>query len=352
MLVTIRFVCRGLLSAALLAASVGATRAADDAKAPQVTKLPPVSEESQSSNAPKTKAADKKASDASDKAPAPKAKKLKQLSQQMSERRDRVRRLITALRQQPFNTQQNDCAEILQFCRGFGCNTELFDNAGSGQKVNGITCLCWDVPCGGYNMMTVSEGHLAGRIGYGGQSGPSELAAVLALSEVPANYPARCGKLIRNVADLIEYEKLTCRAGSDMSLKLVALSHYVREPSWKDSRDNEWTLRRMVTEELNRPVGNAQHAATNRLFGLVCAMNRFKTDKAAIDGDLVRAESYISEATTYAFSAQNTDGSWGRTANRDYANAVASTACMLEWLMPSTPAAPSKTPASPARSTF
>ncbi len=129
-----------------------------------------------------------------------------------------------------------------------------------------------------------------------------------------------------------------------MSLKLVALSHYVREPSWKDNLGNEWTLRRMVGEELNRPVGAGPHAATNRLLGLVCALERFKSDSAhagkdaAIDGDLARAENYIAEATTYAYAAQNTDGSWGRTASRDYANAVANTSHMLEWLMASTPA--------------
>ena len=228
MLVTIRFVCRGLLSAAICCLRRSCTRAGGRRRHRKVTKLPPVSEESESSEARRdeSRCAGRprcfangqdvenrcRQKDAQVRRQA--KNKLKQLSQEMAERRDRVRRLITALRQQPFNTQQNDCAEILEFCRGFGCNTELFDNAGSGQKVNGITCLCWNMPCGGYDMMTVSEGHLAGRIGYGCQSEPSELAAVLALSEVPANYPARCGKLIRNVADLIEYEKLTCRAGS------------------------------------------------------------------------------------------------------------------------------------------
>src|SRR5262249_54378183 len=140
-------------------------------------------------NATKDKVDDTSKSDKSDaddsekdSAPAakPKPKKLKQLTPEMTERRDRVRRLLTALRQQPFNTQQNDCSDILEFLRGFGCNTELSDNAGSGQKVNGITCLCWNMPCAGYELMTYSEGHLAARIGYGYQSQPSELAAVLA----------------------------------------------------------------------------------------------------------------------------------------------------------------------------
>ena len=174
--------------------------------------------------------------------PRQQAKKVKHLSPEMTERRDHVRRLLAALRTQPFNTQQNTCTDVLDFCRAFGCETELTDNATSGQKVNGITCLCWNMPCGGYELMTVSEGHLAPRVGYGYQNNSSELAAVLALAHVPADYPARAGKTVRTVADLIEYEKLTCRPGLDMSLKLVALANYVQEPSWKDSLGGEWTL--------------------------------------------------------------------------------------------------------------
>ena len=251
----------------------------------------------------------------------------------MAGRRDRVRRLLQSLREQPFNTQQNNSSDVLEFCRGFGCETQLLDNAGSGQKVNGITCLCWGVPCAGTEMMSYSDGHLAPRIGYGYQSQPSELAAIFALSDVPTNYPARVGRVVRTVADMIEYEKLNCRTGSDMSLKLVALSHYVKEPSWKDRLGNEWTLERMVTEELARPANGADHAATNRLLGLVCALNRFKADKVSLEGDLERAKMYVDESLAYAYSTQNTDGSWGRATNRDYASAVSATAHMLQWLI-------------------
>ena len=45
------------------------------------------------------------------------AKKVKQLSKEMAERRDKVRRLLAALRTQPFNTQQNTCSDVLEFCR-------------------------------------------------------------------------------------------------------------------------------------------------------------------------------------------------------------------------------------------
>ena len=276
---------------------------------------------------------------AKESAPAAKlAKKVKQLSAEMSERRDRVRRVLTALRSQPFNTQQNTCRDVLDFCHAFGCDTELTDNANSGQKVNGITCLCWNMPCAGYELMTISEGHLAPRVGYGYQDGSSELAAILALSHVPAAYPARAGRTVRTVADLIEYEKLTCRAGLDMSLKLVALANYVREPSWKDSLGGEWTLQRIVGGELGRPQGTQSHAATNRLLGLVAAVERFKEDKIPLDGDLARAKRYIDESIDYAYAAQNTDGSWGRPTGRDYATAVSSTAHMLQWLVLALPA--------------
>jgi len=266
------------------------------------------------------------------------AKKVKQLSPEMVERRDRVRRLLTALRTQPFNTQQNTCTDILDFCRAFGCETELADNATSGQKVNGITCLCWNMPCGGYELMTISQGHLAPRVGYGYQNNSSELAAILALSHVPAEYPARAGKTVRTVADLIEYEKLTCRPKLDMSLKLVALANYVQEPAWKDSLGGEWTLQRVVAEELSRPAGAHPHAATNRLLGLCAALERFKSDKIPLEGDLGRAKHYIDESIDYAYSSQNTDGSWGRLTKREYATAISYTAHMLEWLVTNLPA--------------
>ena len=350
MLVIFRLGCRCFLASAMVFGFVSLTRA-DDATAPKPPKAADqaapantakkTTDDAKDTTEPAAKTDTPSAEDAKkNSAPAikPKPKKLKQLTPEMTERRDRVRRLLTALRQQPFNTQQNDCSDILEFCRGFGCNTEFVDNAGSGQKVNGITCLCWNMPCAGYEMMTISEGHLTGRIGYGYQSQPSELAAVLALSEVAPDYPARFGRVVRTVADMIDYEKLTCRPGADMSMKLVALSHYVREPSWKDNLGNEWTLQRIVTEELNRPTGNTPHAATNRLMGLVAAVNRFKADKTTMDGDLARAEAYIDEAMQYAFTSQNSDGSWGRAVNRDYPTAVSYTAHMLEWLVSAVPA--------------
>ncbi len=324
MLVKFRIPFAGFFAIAVLLASVRPILAAEPKPA-----AAPASAETKNDSAAAKEAA-----------PAAKveAKPVKKLSPEMTDRRDKVRRVLAALRTQPFNTQQNTCTDVLDFCHAFGCETELTDNATSGQKVNGITCLCWNMPCGGYALITISEGHLAPRVGYGYQNNSSELAAVLALAHVPTDYPARAnGRTVRTVADLIEYEKLTCRPGLDMSLKLVALAEYVKEPSWKDSLGGEWTLQRVVAEELDRPQGTRTHAATDRLLGLCAALERFKNDKVPLEGDVARAKHYVDESIDYAYASQNTDGSWGRPTSRDYATAVAYTAHMLEWLVATLP---------------
>ncbi len=341
MLVKLRVPCGGFVAAVLLLSSMSLAQAADP-KTP-AAKTDKAEPSAAPAILPEEKPADKpvesvKSKDAAGPVAKPAIKKVKPLSPEMVDRRDHVRRVLTALRAQPFNTQQNTCTDVLDFCRAFGCDTELSDNATSGQKVNGITCLCWNMPCSGYELLGVSEGHLAPRVGYGYQNNSSDLAAVLALSHVPANYPARAGKTVRTVADLIEYEKLTCRPGTDMSLKLVALANYVQQPSWKDSLGHEWTLQRIVAEELNRPHGPHPHAATNRLLGLVAALERLKNDKIPLEGDLARAKSYVAESVDYAFSAQNSDGSWGPPSSRDTALAVDYTSHMLEWLVTGLPA--------------
>ncbi len=145
MLVKFRVPFATVFAVALLLASVRPVPAADPQTAAAKTDKP------SSPAAPALASAAAKTDSPAAKEPAaaakPEAKKVKQLSAEMAERRDQVRQLLAALRNQPFNTQQNTCTDILDFCRAFGCETELTDNATSGQKVNGITCLCWNMPC-------------------------------------------------------------------------------------------------------------------------------------------------------------------------------------------------------------
>ena len=141
-----------------------------------------------------------------------------------------------------------------------------------GQRINGITCLCWNYPCNGFEMLAVAAVATSPRIGYGYQERPGEFLATLALSGVPADYPVRVGKTFRKVADLVEAEKLACRSGGDQSLRLIGLSYYVDEPEWKNDLGETWSLERMIEEEIaaagrDGPRGRAESPDGPQLCG-------------------------------------------------------------------------------------
>ena len=370
MLYTIRNMCVcGLLLSLCLLGGAGVRAAGDTPAAapehPAVVKLPPVdgvsnkdadkdlpketgtaTEKSAEKPAeqPAEKTAEKSPEKTADAKPVqPKPQPKKTLTPAQTALRDRIRATLAFLREQPFNTRDNSPADIIQFCWAFGCQTEVHQGDSSGQGMNGITCLCWDFPCGGYRLLTTSDGHIAARIGYGLQERPSQFLAMLAVSHVPADYPLRAGNTTRTVADLVEHEKLTCRAREDLSLKLVGLSHYVDQPTWDNNLGESWSIERIIKEELSRPA-IAGPTGISKLLGLNFAVTGCQRRKQPIEGEYVRAKRFVEDYQGYALATQNYDGSWdlppaaGRRAERDYTSLLSATGQMVEWLALSLPA--------------
>ena len=228
--------------------------------------------------AAKTTAPEKKTAKAAAKLP-PK----KQLTAEQTALRDRIRQTLAGHGKQSFNTRESSPADILKFCRALGCQTEIYHGEDADQRINGITALCWDIPCGGRQLLFIDDGRIAARVGYGLQERPCELLAMLALSCVPPDYPLRVGKTVRTVADLVEHEKLTCRAGTDLSLKLTALSYYVDADAWKNDLGEPWSLRHIIREELSRSSLSGQQEIA-RLVGLSCALARCQKRKLPVRG--------------------------------------------------------------------
>ena len=118
----------------------------------------------------------------------------------------------------PFNTQQNSPTEIMSVCLAFGCNSEVSLEGPEGQRINGITCLCWNYPCNGFEMLGCRRRppRRADRLRLSGA--PGEFLAMLALSP-SADYPVRAGRDVRNVADWsrprswLAARAATCRSG-------------------------------------------------------------------------------------------------------------------------------------------
>ncbi|MBU4400106.1 MAG: hypothetical protein KKE86_12320, partial [Planctomycetes bacterium] len=244
---------------------------------------------------------------------------------------------------QTFNTRDNSATEILGRCLAFGCETEVSLESPRGQRINGITCLCWNYPCAGYNMLGYSREHIAARIGYGYQEHPGEFLAMLAMSRVPADYPVRVGKDERKVSDLVEAEKLGCREGSDKSLALIGLSYYLDEPVWQNDLGQQWSIERIIEEEIARPILTAPEGGLNRLMGLNYAVERREKEDEPIEGQFERAKKYIGEYQDYALKLQNSDGGWGphflaaKSTAGDPAAQLRATGRVLEWLALSLP---------------
>ena len=263
----------------------------------------------------------------------------RKLSREMAALRDRVRRTLAVYYRQPFNTRDNTAFEMMQACLAFGCNTTVRQGGPSGAKLNGITCLCWNYQCAGYELLTISQGHVAARLGYGLQGHPSQFLAVLAQSHVPGDYPIRVGKNVRNVADLVEYEKLTCRSAADLSFKLIGLMYYLEDDQpWENNLRETWSLERLVEEELARPAAVANCEGTQRVMGLSFAVNCCAARENPIEGPFQRAKEFVDQYQDYALRQQNSDGSWHpqffafRGASGSAPERLRSTGYILEWL--------------------
>ena len=271
------------------------------------------------------------------------AKSKPHLSPELTALRDQVRQELAAHQQQAFNTRQNSATEIMSVCLAFGCGSQVSLEGADGKRINGITCLCWNYPCQGFELLGFRQKNIAARIGYGYQEHPGELLATLAMSRVPDSYPVRVAQTVRKVADLVEAEKLGCRSGGDSSLKLIGLAYYVTEPEWKNDLGETWSIGRMIDEELAQPVVTAPDGGLSRLMGLNYAVARREKRGQPIEGQFQRAQRYVSQFQDFALSMQNPDGSWGpyflaaKAASPDAASQLRSTGRVLEWLAMSLP---------------
>ncbi|MGA2033666.1 MAG: hypothetical protein ABSG68_15535 [Thermoguttaceae bacterium] len=268
----------------------------------------------------------------------------KELTPAQTALRDRVRRTLAIQRQQTFNTLQNTPSDLLSFCLPFGCDTEIRAGGPTGQALNGITALCWNYSCAGSEPLMMCDGHIAARVGLNYQQQPAQLLAMLAMSHVGADYPLRVEKNVRTVADLVEAEQRNCRAGIDQPLRLIGLAFYAPEATWKNGPGEEWSVERMLGQELDRTGRSPTAADLHRPLALSFTLVRRATNGRPIEGQFLRAKQYLETLDEHAFASQNGDGSWslagfiGRTADADHAIALRDTGYTLEWLVLSLPA--------------
>lgn len=254
--------------------------------------------------------------------------------------RDKVRGVLRRFAGRTINTRDNNCWELMHWIIAYGVNSRVRNGGPRGAAVNSIGWLCYGNRCAGQALVNLEQGRIAAAKGPRVQGHHGQFLAILAQSKVMKTYPMRAGNRNFTVADLIESEKLGCEEGIELTFKLIALSHYLdSNETWRNRAGQEWSVSRLVREEIKAPIRGAACGGTHRLMGLSYAVRERQKRGEPIDGQFRRAEKYIRDFHAYTFAHQNADGSFstewfkGRGARADLDRRLQTTGHILEWMV-------------------
>lgn len=227
--------------------------------------------------------------------------------------RDRCRRIIAHYEQGrlKLNSRDHTAWEGMHAIVAYGVKTMIRDGGPQGEEQTAVGWLCFNRPMKGFQILTLYNGKPLGVRGYGVEGHHGQLLAILAQGRLTPDYPVRVGGKEFTLEDLIENEKLTCRPNEELTFKLIGLSYYLpSDATWKSYDGQDWSIPRLIREEIRQPIQGAACGGTHRLMGLSYAFTRREKQGLPIDGEFARARKYIREYQEYAFTIGNPDGSF------------------------------------------
>jgi hypothetical protein len=263
------------------------------------------------------------------------------LTRQLNSLRSRLRTVLKAYYRKSLNSQEHDPWEVMHGVLAYGIHSQVRQGGPRGGQITAVGWLCYNRPCKGKNLLYVTpEGELRAKHGVGLQGHMGQLLAMLAQSRVSPDYPIRVGDYEFKIQDLIEAEMKTCYPNSELTFKLIALSHYLDlDATWVNDQGMNWDFSRLINEELAQPIRGAACGGTHRLAGLSLAVKARRKSGAPLDGEYARAAEFIKNYQNYAFRLQNRDGSlstkWfqGQGDESDIDRRIMTTGHILEWLI-------------------
>jgi hypothetical protein len=277
-------------------------------------------------------------------APAIASDSISNLSPELVALEQKVRQALDIYRDRNLNTRDHSAWSVMHSLIGYGVEKEIHIGGPNGKPVNAIGWICWNGICRGERLFYTADEMIEGRIGPGRQGHKGQFLAMLAQSRVKPTYPMRIGNKELTVADLVRSEQATCRPRTELTFKLIGLSHYLdSDAKWKDNHGEDWDIQRMIKEELRQPIIGAACGGSHRLFGLSYALEQRRKSGKPIDGQFRRAEVYLRDYHDYTFRLQNKDGSistsWfaGRGAKSELTRRLETTGHTAEWLAFSLP---------------
>lgn len=252
---------------------------------------------------------------------------------------EKVRQALTLYYPRHQNTRDNTPWEVMHAIIAYGVDTQLFRGGPGGERVNAVGWMCFNYPCAGERMLFVNRDKVDARRGVGVQGHAGQFLAILAQSHVKADYPLSVSGKNFTLADLVEHEKETCVAGEELTFKLISLMHYLdSDASWTTRDGQEWSIQRLVREELKQPIRGAACGGTHRLMGFSYAVNKRTQRGKPVVGEFRRAQIFLQDYHRYTFSLQNPDGSFStewftrRGDSSDIDRRLKTSGHILEWI--------------------
>ncbi len=237
------------------------------------------------------------------------------------------------------DASKNDPWEVMHGIIAYGCDTNLARGRGS-KAVNGIAYMCWNGTCAGERLLLTKANRLEARKGPHVQGHHGQFLAILAQSRVKPDYPLLVNNKQFTIADLIESEKLGCRANTELTFKLIALTHYAgSDAQWENNLGEPWSIERLIKAEIASTIQGAACGGTHRLTAIYFPVARHLKEGKPLAGEYLRAQKYTHDYQRYAFSLQNSDGSFstewfkGPGNRQDVDRKLKTTGHIFEWLM-------------------
>jgi hypothetical protein len=230
------------------------------------------------------------------------------LSSEQIALRDKLRRCLAYYFHHPDTARSRSPWDVMHCVIGFGVDTPLMTGD---EQVNAISWLCANGPCQGLRMLYTKGDQVGVRWGPGYQGHQGQFLAILAQSRVKIDYPLIVNGKHLTMADLVKYEQLTCRPRTELTFKLIGLSHYLdTDATWTSQDGESWDIPRLIKEEVAQPIVGAACGGTHRLMGFSYAVRKRERSGRPMDGQWKRAKKYVEDYHEYTLKLQNSDGSF------------------------------------------
>lgn len=264
-------------------------------------------------------------------------KTLPKLTQQVGRLKPKIDAALAYYLNRPEATVQRSPWAVMHAIIPFGVESTL---KADGRTVNAIGWMCFNGSCRGQRIFQVTPTGFKPALGAGLQGHEGQFLAILAQSKVAPEYPLQVGRKRYSVNDLIDYEMKTCKSKTELTFKLLSLSHYLpSDAQWQNEQGETWSIEKLVEEELAQPIVGAACGGTHRLMGLSYALNQRRAEGFPIEGHFARAQVFLNDFIDYAWTLQNPDGSFstdwfeGRANQSDMQRKLQTTGHILEWLI-------------------